>query len=108
ALLLWSAAPRFGPVRPTPPPARRSKEEFLDALAVLLRRKGDYADAYRTVRRDLRRRIEADLGLPADTPVEQTIRQAERRRGARPETLRALLTGSGPPGGAGAPAFLHP
>src|SRR5262249_39365761 len=33
ALVIWHAAPRFGAMRASPPAHRRSKEEFLDALA---------------------------------------------------------------------------
>ncbi|MBN9521426.1 DUF4350 domain-containing protein [bacterium] len=106
ALVLWHAGVRFGPVRPDPPPARRSKEEFLDALAGLLERNGDRADAFRTVRDDLRRRLEAELGLPAGTPPEAVAREAARRRGANADKLTRLLTAAAPPGGRGAAAFL--
>jgi hypothetical protein len=106
ALVLWYFAPRFGPVKPVPPPSRRSKEEYLDAVATLLRRKGDTVDAFRTVQRDLRRRVESDLGLPAGTPVEQTVREAARRRAIDPDRLYFLLAAPGPPQGAGAAALL--
>jgi hypothetical protein len=107
ALLLWRFVPRFGALRVVPPTRRRSKEEFLDAMASLLERKGDYADAFRTVQRDLRHRLEADLGLPAGTPVEETVREAARRRGLEAETLLRLLTAREPPGGHGPAAFLN-
>jgi hypothetical protein len=94
-LILWSVAPRFGPIRPTPPPHRRSKEEFLDAIAELLRRKGDYTDAYRTVQLDLRRRIEATLGCPADIPADELAREVERRRGLSAERVRDMLNAPG-------------
>ncbi|HEX4608531.1 MAG TPA: DUF4350 domain-containing protein [Urbifossiella sp.] len=106
ALVLWHAAVRFGPPRPDPPPARRSKDEFLDALAGLLARNGDRAEAYRTVRDDLRRRLEADLGLPAGTPAGVLAREAARRRGADAGRLTRLLSAPEPPGGRGATAFL--
>jgi hypothetical protein len=106
ALVLWAVVPRFGPVRPAPPPNRRSKEEFLDAVADLLRRKADYADAFRTIQQGLRRRIEAALGLAADVPVADLANEAERRRGVSAERIRDLLTASAPPGGAGSAAFV--
>jgi hypothetical protein len=106
ALVLWYFAPRFGPVRPVSPPSRRSKEEYLDAMATLLRRKGDTVDAFRTVQRDLRRRVESDLGMPAGTPVEQTVREAARRRAVDPDRLYSLLAAPGPPQGAGVAALL--
>jgi hypothetical protein len=106
ALVLWAVAPRFGPVRPAPPPNRRSKEEFVDAVADLLRRKGDHADAFRTVQQGARRRIEAALGVAADTPAADLAREAERRRGVPADRLRDLLTASAPPGGAGPAAFI--
>jgi hypothetical protein len=105
-LLLWHYAPRFGTLRPLPAVRRRSKEEFLDAMASLLERQGDTAEAFRTVRQDLLRRLEADLGLPAGTPAAQTAREAARRRGLDHPTLARLLTAEGPPGGDGPRAFL--
>ena len=69
ALVVWHSAARFGPLRSEPPPGRRSKEEFLDAMAELLSRKGDRAEAFRTVRDDFRRRLEEAFGLsPSDRP----------------------------------------
>lgn len=106
ALVLWHAGVRFGPPRPDPPPHRRSKEEFLNALAGLLARAGDRADAFRTVRDDLRRRLEADLGLPAGTPPADLAREAARRRGTDADRLTRLLAADAPPAGRGAAAFL--
>jgi hypothetical protein len=106
-LLLWRAAPRFGPLRPLPPPNRRSKEEFLDALADLLHRKGDTADAFRTLQRDLLRRLEADLGLPPGTSPEQAVAAAARRRGVPAERHLRILTAGAPPGGPGPSALLE-
>src|SRR5262249_15016120 len=106
-LVLWWAAPRFGPLRPLPPPNRRSKEEFLDALAELLHRKGDTADAFRTLRRDLLHRLETELGLPPGTPPEQVVAAAARRRGAAAERYLPILTADAPPGGRGPSALLE-
>jgi hypothetical protein len=105
-LVLWAVAPRFGPIRSDPPPNRRSKEEFLDAVADLLRRKGDFGDAYRTVQQDLRRRIESALGWPADLPADQLAHEAERRRGTSADSIRDLLDADEPPGGPGSAAFV--
>jgi hypothetical protein len=105
-LLLWRYVPRFGALRPVPPIRRRSKEEFLDAMASLLERKGDYTDAYRTARDGLAREIEHELGLPAGAPAEQVAREAERRRQIEAPRLLRLLAANGVPTGAGAQAFL--
>jgi hypothetical protein len=98
-LLLWHYVPRFGGLRPPDPPTRRSKEEFLDALAALLERKGDCADAWRTARDALRHEVERDLGLPAGTRTDQLVQEAARRRPGRTDKLRRLLTAAGPPAG---------
>jgi len=92
AVLLWHHVPRFGTIQPVPPPRRRSKEEFLDAMANLLERKGDLSDAFRTARLDLARRVEEALGLPPTTPMEVLAREAARRRPIDQETLLRLLT----------------
>jgi hypothetical protein len=105
-LLLWHFVPRFGTLRPVPPARRRSKEEFLDAMASLLERKGDYADAYRSARNDLSRTLERDLGLPAGTPPAVLAREAGRRRRVPDQALRHVLTAEAVPAGAGAAAFL--
>jgi hypothetical protein len=107
ALVLWQSVVRFGPVDPPPSPARRSKEEFLDAMAELLARNGDRASAFRTLRDDLRRRLERSLGLPADTPTEALVKEAVRRRGLPAEPLQQLLEAEAPPGGRGPVAFLQ-
>jgi hypothetical protein len=106
AVAVWYFGVRFGPVRPTPPPARRSKEEFLDAMAELLVRKGDRADAFRSVRDDFRRRVETNLGLPAGTRPELTAQEAARRRGVNPGPLLELLIATAPPAGTGGKSFL--
>jgi hypothetical protein len=96
-LLLWHAVPRFGALRPVPPPSRRSKEEFLHSLAALLEHKGDYADALATARADFVHALERDLGLPAGTPSEQLLEEATRRRPIRREMLQPLLARPAPP-----------
>lgn len=105
-LVLWHSGVRFGPVRPFPPQSRRSKEEFLDAMGELLTRKGDRAEAFRTVRDEFRHRLEAALGLPAGTPPEAAAREAARRRGIQPGPLAELLSADEPPQGRGSAAFL--
>jgi hypothetical protein len=90
-VLLWHYMPRFGAVRPDKPPRRRSKEEFLDAMAALLERKGDYASAYQTARDEFVRDVEAELALPAGTPLDRLVDEAARRRGVAPDGLRRLL-----------------
>lgn len=105
-LVVWYFGVRFGPLRHRPPPSRRSKEEFLDAMAELLTRKGDRDDAFRTVRDSFVRRLETDLGLPAGTAIEHTVHEAERRRGLPAEPLRMILAADGPPEGTSAKAFL--
>jgi hypothetical protein len=109
-LILWREGPRFGTMRPEAPVRRRSKEEYLDAMAELLDRKADYADAYRTARTSLHRDLERELGLPHDAPIAEIARLVERLRpdlgpawGGRVERL---LTANAPPGGSGKAAFL--
>lgn len=91
-LVLWHYMPRFGPARPLPPPSRRSKEEFLSALAALLERKGDRAAAFDVAAGDLARELERELGLPAGTPVEILAREAGRHRPIEPARLLHLLS----------------
>lgn len=97
-LILGRYVPRFGAVRPPAEHRRRSKEEFLDAMAGLLERKGDYADAWRTVRDDLRRDVERELGLPAGLMPVEVAREAARRRPAGAARLADILVGR-PAGG---------
>ncbi len=80
-LVLWRQVPRFGEIVPSGPGRRRSKEEYLDALANLLQRKRAYAEAAETVRLSLVRDLEQHLGLPAGTPLARLAEQAARRRG---------------------------
>ena len=106
-LLLWHHGPRFGGLRPLPPPSRRSAEEFLDALAALLARKKDYGDAFWTVREDFRAALEQELGLPHGTADDRLADEAARRRGVRRDSLLRLLSAGGPPGGSGPAAFVQ-
>lgn len=107
AFVLWRSGSRFGLLEPPPSPARRSKAEFLDALAELLARNGDRAAAFRTMRDSLRRRIARELGVPADASIEDLVQEAARRRGISPQPLQQLLAAEAPPGGRGPAAFLH-
>jgi hypothetical protein len=108
--LLWQQGPRFGTARPQPAVRRRSKEEYLDAMAELLDRKADYADAFRTARDSLRRDLEAGVGLPHDAPVEEIVRLVVRLRPdlepSWQDRLPRLLLAGAPPGGAGKLAFV--
>lgn len=105
-LALWHHGVRFGPLRTAPQAPRRSKEEFLDAMAELLTRNGDRGAAFRTARDALVRKLEASLGLPAETPIAQLVSELARRRGVAPDPLRDLLSADEPPQGRGAAAFL--
>jgi hypothetical protein len=106
ALVLWHFGSRFGQVRPPKPLSRRSKEEFLDAMAELLTRKGDRAEAFREVRDDFLLRLQEHLGLPSLATPKETAQEAGRRRGLPEEPLLELLTASSPPQGTGTAAFL--
>jgi hypothetical protein len=106
-LLLWHYVPRFGLPRPPPPPTRRSKEEFLNARASLLERKGDHAAAFAVAALELARELEHELGLPAGTPTEQLAQEATRCRAVDRARLVRILTREGVPPGAGAAAFLE-
>lgn len=80
-VLLWARSPRFGALRQPKAQSRRSKEEFLDALAALLERKGDAADALQGVRAELRRDLEQALGLPQGLSDQEFATEVARRRG---------------------------
>ncbi len=95
ALVLWRQVPRFGALSPLPAARRRSKEEYLDALAHLLERKRAYADAVETVRLALVRHLERSLGLPAGTPIDILVNQASRAWGRR-RPGRSTSIGCGP------------
>jgi hypothetical protein len=100
AVLLWHSMPRFGLPLPSPPPGRRSKEEFLDAIATVLERKGDESDAFRTIRDNLANEIGRELGLPPDTPAVVVARETARRRNIEEVQILRLLTTASVPRGA--------
>jgi hypothetical protein len=92
-LVIWHFAPRFGEFRPEVRRRRRSKEEFLDALASLLERKGDTATAYAVVRDDVLHSLATSLGLPTATPAAEIVHTAARQRGKQIEAvLQPILT----------------
>jgi len=97
ALVIWHAAPRFGAIRTSPPARRRSKDEFLDAMASLLERCEDYDDAWQSVRAELSTDLAQALGLPADTPLDQVAAEAQRRGRIDPSTLNRLTALARPP-----------
>jgi len=91
-LVLWAFSPRFGRLLELPPARRRSKEEFLDALANILDKKHAYDYASKTVRDAFVRDLARDLGLPASATTELVIQQAQlRRKKVAPERLRRGL-----------------
>jgi hypothetical protein len=79
-IALWHFAPRFGPQVPVAGRSRRSREEFLQALASLLDGKGDYAAAFESVRSDFERDLSDELGLPSGTPTDKILIELGRRR----------------------------
>src|SRR5262245_30064642 len=79
-LILWRTLPPFGAVRGLPPVRRRSKEEFLDAMANLLAVKGAYREAHAVVRDALARDLTTTLGMPPATSPEVIAAEAARRR----------------------------
>ncbi|MBX7104120.1 MAG: hypothetical protein K1X57_08560 [Gemmataceae bacterium] len=97
-IYLWARGVRFGSMRPLPPPRRRSKDEFVDALGDLLERQGDSAAAYRTAQAEVLHQLAAQVGLPA-TAHPDTIVSAVRRRRAVSDEAALALTSAGPPGG---------
>jgi hypothetical protein len=105
AVLVWYHGVRFGGLRPAAT-SRRSAEEYLDAVAALLDRRQDHADAYRTARDALRGDLERELGVPHGTPVERLAGEAAARRGVARDRLLRLLSADRPPTGAGPEAFV--
>ncbi len=106
AIVLWRNVPRFGPLRPERPASRRSQEEFLDALAVLLQRRGDHAEACEIARAALLREMERDLDLPPGGDPD-LFREAARARGLSEDRLRRLLAPAGPSAGLTPRAFVN-
>jgi hypothetical protein len=102
AFVLWRNLPRFGTVQSRPPARRRSREEYVDALAALLERKADHADAYARVRDAFLRELERDLGLPGGSDPALVARRAAASRAFPEDRLlrlldaRGLLSGTGP------------
>jgi len=91
-LVLWRYLPRFGPLVPPPAGRRRSKDEFVDAMAHLLERKRAYQHAYAVSRNALLRDLAHSLQLPPDTPPEILAETACRRvSGLDPRRLTAAL-----------------
>ncbi len=75
-VILWRSLPRFGALQNPEAPRRRSKEEFVDALAHLLALKGAYDEGFRAVRDALARDLEQALGLPPETPPRELAARA--------------------------------
>jgi hypothetical protein len=97
-LVLWRALPPFGAVRGLPPVRRRSKEEYLDAMANLLAMKGAYREAHAAVRDALTRDLTTTLGIPPATAPEVVAAEAARRRpGIDPDRLAQALGRTTPP-----------
>jgi hypothetical protein len=105
-LLLWRFIPRFGSAQPAIPLRRRSKEEFLDAVASLMERKDAVAQAYRTVRGDLIQEMQRDLGLPGQAGLESLVHEIGRRRFIGEDVARRVLSEQAVPSGASRSAFL--
>lgn len=105
SLLLWRCVPRFGSLRRLTNPSRRSKEEFLNALAGLLERKQDYAGAYRTAHEGLLRDVGQELGLAPGAAAERVREAARGRPGA--DLLEVVLGRATLPAGARRANFLH-
>jgi hypothetical protein len=92
AVVLWRSMPRFGAIVPERRASRRSKEEFLGAMAALLERRRDYPAAFVSARAALTRDLEQALGLPAGSPAAQIVQEAARRRPIDQQLFQRLLT----------------
>ena len=97
-LLLWGAAVRIGPIRPLPSPRRRSKEEFLNAVADLLHRQGDTGSAFRTIQDQVIGNLAERLGMPEGSHPEAVVEVGRRRQKIKPQ-LADLLIRAAPPAG---------
>lgn len=105
-VLMWRHVPRFGPLRPAESTSRRSREEFLEALAMLLARRGDRAEAYGVAQDALIRELERELGLPPGSP-EIVAAEAARVRNISAERLRKALDPDRPAAVARPQAFVE-
>jgi hypothetical protein len=107
AVALWRFQPRFGAYHEPPPLRRRSKEEYLDALANLLEQKRAYVEAHRSVRDAFAHELEQALGMPGGTPA-AALAQAAALRNPRVDLRRlgVALALELPPS-AGPRDFLH-
>jgi hypothetical protein len=105
-LLLWHYVPRFGVIHPLPAPTRRSRKEFLEAMAYLLERKGNYSAAFAVVRDAFAQELEQQLGLPLGRPAEEVVAAARRRRPMDNQRLLRLLQGEVLPAAADSQDFL--
>jgi hypothetical protein len=93
AFALWAFSPRFGQLQTLERPRRRSKEEYLHAIAGILEQKRAYERAYDTVQQAFLRDLARDLGLPLTAPPKAIFDQATlRRKRIDPERLRAALS----------------
>jgi hypothetical protein len=89
-VLLWRSLPRFGALQLPLESRRRSKEEFVDALAHLLELKGAYNEGFRAVRDALAREMEHALDLAPNTPPAE-LAAAATARGCDAAVLTRLL-----------------
>jgi hypothetical protein len=76
---LWRYAPRFGTYQELPTPRRRSKEEYLLAMASMLERKRAYDIALQSVRHSITHGLAHALSLPAEVKLSLLAQQAEKR-----------------------------
>ncbi|MFT3883675.1 MAG: DUF4350 domain-containing protein [Gemmatales bacterium] len=76
-LALWRYAPRFGTYQELPTPRRRSKEEYLLAMASMLERKRAYDVALQSVRQSVTHGLAQALSLPAEVQPTILAQQAE-------------------------------
>lgn len=78
-LFVYGAGKRFGPVRPLPIPPRRSKDEYIYAMANLLLKKGNHAAVSQTIKTDFLRHLYDAAHLPRRAPKSQLIEQLHNR-----------------------------
>jgi hypothetical protein len=97
ALVLWRYLPRFGAVVELPPSRRRSKEEYVDALANLLEQKRAYPEAVGVVQTTLAREFEHDLALSPGAPTHRIAEYVSARRPNLDSTRVSRALGDAPP-----------